>query len=94
MIELSEPRPHAGGEQQALLVRAQVVGQLIGHGAPELSDLGIAVDGLDHLFCTKRDQDFDDDNFDFTGELTPAVQRFWQMEVHTAGPQRLRERDD
>ena len=76
-IELIEPRPHAGGEQQALLVRAQVVGQLVGHGSPELSNLGIAVDGLDHLLCAERDQDADDDDSDFTGELAPAVQRFW-----------------
>ena len=44
------------------------------------------MEALDHLLGAKRDHDADDDDFDFTGELTPAVQRFWQVEVHTRPP--------
>ena len=39
---------------------------------------------LDELLRSKRDQDAEDDDADFAGELAPAVQRLGQMEVHAA----------
>ena len=46
---------------------------------------------LDHLLSTKRDQNADDNNSNFTGELTPAVKRLRQMEVHVRSPPATRE---
>jgi len=93
MIEFCEPCPDARAEQQALLVRSQVIGQLIVHGAPKLADLGIAVDGLDHLLSAKRDENAEHDDPNLAGELAPAVKWLGQMKVHLAGPQQLRERN-
>jgi hypothetical protein len=93
MIEFGKPRADAWAEHQALFVRAQVVSQLFGHRASELPDLGIAVDGLHHLLGAKRDQYADNDDSNFTCELTPAMQRFWQMKVHAAGPPSSSERN-
>ena len=41
---------------------------------------------LDNLFERERDQHAQDDNAYFLGELAPAVERFRQMDMHTAPP--------
>src|ERR1041385_5016770 len=90
MIEFCEPCSDARPEHQALHIRAKVVSQFIIYRAPKFPNLGIAVDSLDHLLGTERDQYADHNDSNFTGELTPAMQRLRQMKVHAARPQRNR----
>jgi hypothetical protein len=40
------------------------------------------------LLDSKGDEYANDNDPDLTGELTPAVQRFGNVEVHAAGPRR------
>jgi hypothetical protein len=51
------------------------------------------VNFLGNLLRRERDQHAEHNYPDLTGEDAPAVKRFGQVYLHTAGPQRLRERN-
>ncbi len=61
---------------------AIILGKLFGHGRFGLVHPLAPLNGLDDLLGTKRDQDAEHDDPDFTGELAPAVQRLRQVDVH------------
>src|SRR5690348_4229675 len=60
--------------------------EVISQGFLAVSNLRSIVHKLGKLLRAEGDQNADDDDSDFADQGSPAVQRFWQMEVHADVP--------
>ncbi len=62
-------------------------------GCSELAHVGADLEILDKLLRAERQQDAKDHHAHFAEEGAPSVQRLGQVNLHSAGPERLRERN-
>ncbi len=68
---------------------SKIVRKLPVQGPTRVCNFVAPMQPLDGLLRAERDKYTEHNNSDFAGKLAPAVQRFWKMEVHAAGPQQI-----
>ena len=71
--QLGKPWPQACVDREPFVSVCQISGHFLAQARIGLAHLTAPVPILDQLLGAKRDQDADDDDPDFAGELAPAV---------------------